>query len=48
MSRQERRNMIDFINKMREMEHDNLIYMTDDEIEHIYNQTYFHCEEIAE
>ncbi|OEH91331.1 BH0509 family protein [Bacillus solimangrovi] len=48
MSRQERKNMIEFISKMRGTDHDNLLYMTDAEIEHIYNQTYYQFEEIAE
>ena len=48
MSRIERKNMIEFIMKMRKFENNNLMYMTDEEIEHIYNRTYHHVEEIAE
>lgn len=48
MSRQERKNMIKFIIKNREFKNENLMYMTDDEIEHIYNNTYYHFEEIIE
>lgn len=48
MSRQERKNMIEFITKNREIANENLMYMTDDEIEHIYNSTYYHFEEIIE
>ncbi|MDX8361556.1 MULTISPECIES: BH0509 family protein [Bacillaceae] len=48
MSRQERKNMIEFIEKMKGMDRDHLIYMTDAEIEHIYNTTYYQFEEIAE
>ncbi|WP_102347773.1 BH0509 family protein [Bacillus sp. Marseille-P3661] len=48
MSRQERRNMIEYINKKRELSTEKLIYMTDEEIEHIYNITYFHYEQIIE
>jgi hypothetical protein len=48
MSREERKNMIEFITKMRGLNKEQLLYMTDAEIEHIYNQTYYHHEEIAE
>jgi hypothetical protein len=48
MSRAERRNMIDFIEKMKGINKNELLYMTDAEIEHIYNQTYYHYEEIVE
>jgi hypothetical protein len=48
MSRAERKNMIDFIEKMKGITKDELLYMTDAEIEHIYNQTYYQFEEIAE
>jgi hypothetical protein len=48
MSRAERKNMIDFIEKMKGINKDELLYMTDAEIEHIYNQTYYHYEEIVE
>ena len=48
MSRAERKNMIDFIAKMKGIAKEQLIYMTDSEIEHIYNRTYYHYEEIAE
>jgi hypothetical protein len=48
MSRAERRNMINFIEKMKGINKNELLYMTDAEIEHIYNQTYYHYEEIVE
>ncbi|RAK19192.1 hypothetical protein B0I26_107111 [Anoxybacillus vitaminiphilus] len=48
MSRAERKNMIDFIEKMKGINKSELLYMTDAEIEHIYNQTYYHYEEIVE
>jgi len=48
MSRQERKNMIEFITKNRKFEKENLMYMTDDEIEHIYNSTYYNFQEFVE
>ncbi|WP_369901196.1 BH0509 family protein [Bacillus manliponensis] len=48
MKREERKNMIDFIEKKKEIEREELLYMTDEEVEHIYNVTYFVYEEIAE
>ncbi|MCA1032609.1 BH0509 family protein [Bacillus timonensis] len=48
MSRQERKNMVTFISKVKGIEKDDLIYMTDADIEHIYNVTYFQFEEIVE
>lgn len=44
MSRQERRNMIEFIEKMRGFDQDQLMCMTDADIEHIYESTYFEQE----
>jgi hypothetical protein len=40
--------MIEFIEKVKGIDREQLVYMTDAEIEHIYNQTYYHYEEIAE
>jgi hypothetical protein len=48
MSRKERMNMIEFIKKIKEMDHNALMYLTDEEVEHIYNTTYYHHEEIVE
>ncbi|ANB58350.1 hypothetical protein GFC29_3315 [Anoxybacillus sp. B7M1] len=48
MSRAERKNMIEFIEKVKGFTKEQLLYMTDAEIEHIYNQTYYHYEELAE
>ncbi|MDF0725885.1 BH0509 family protein [Cytobacillus sp. S13-E01] len=48
MSRQERKNMIEFIEKVKGFEKDTLVYMTDADIEHIYETTYYQYEEIAE
>ncbi|KOO41080.1 BH0509 family protein [Priestia koreensis] len=45
MSRQERKNMITFIERMKGMDRDSLLYMTDAEIEHIYNSAYSLSEE---
>ncbi|MGO4889670.1 BH0509 family protein [Anaerobacillus sp. MEB173] len=44
MSRQERKNMVHFIERTRGIEQQQLMYMTDDEIEHIYNATYSRLE----
>ena len=33
--------MIEFIEKKKGIERDELLFMTDDEVEHIYNVTYF-------
>ena len=48
MSRQERENMVNFIQKMKDLDTNRLSIMTDDEIEHIYNTVYYHHEEIVE
>ncbi|WP_223702600.1 BH0509 family protein [Sutcliffiella deserti] len=40
MSRQERKNMIQFIEVMKKVDRDSLLYMTDADIEHIYNNVY--------
>ncbi len=48
IKREERKNMIEFIEKKKGIEREELMYMTDDEVEHIYNVTYFLYEEIAE
>ncbi len=48
MSRQERKNMVEFISKVRELDRETLMYMTDADIEHIYNAVYYHHEEIVE
>jgi hypothetical protein len=48
MSRQERKNMIEFIQRTKELSGDQLLYMTDAEIEHIYSTAYYHFEEIVE
>lgn len=48
MCRQERENMINFITKIKEFDTNNLIIMTDEEVEHIYNTVYYHHEEIVE
>lgn len=48
MSREERKNMIEFIQKAKELQYNQLMYMTDEEVEHIYNVVYYHLEEIAE
>ncbi|MCP8969907.1 BH0509 family protein [Ectobacillus ponti] len=48
MKREERKNMIEFIEKTKGMGREQLVFMTDEEVEHIYNVTYFMHEEIAE
>ena len=48
MKREERKNMIEDIEKKKGIEREELLFMTDDEVEHIYNVTYFLYEEIAE
>lgn len=48
MNRQERKNMIEFIERMKEIDKDTLLYMTDADIEHIYSTVYNSCIELAE
>lgn len=48
MNRQERKNMIEFIERMKDIDKDSLIYMTDDDIEHIYSAVYNSYIELAE
>jgi hypothetical protein len=48
MSRQERKNMIDFIQRTRGITGEQLVYMTDLDIEHIYNSAYYQFELIVE
>ncbi|MGM9988451.1 MAG: BH0509 family protein [Bacillaceae bacterium] len=48
MSREERKNMIEFIAKTKGTEKIQMAYMTDDEIEHIYNSTYSSLEAACE
>lgn len=40
MKRQERKNMIEFIEKMGNIDRETLLYMTDADIEHIYDSIY--------
>ncbi|WP_299088920.1 BH0509 family protein [uncultured Metabacillus sp.] len=40
MNRQERKNMIEFIKTMKEIDKETLLYMTDEDIEHIYSTVY--------
>ncbi|WP_227937985.1 BH0509 family protein [Alkalihalobacillus deserti] len=47
MSRIERRNMVKYIEQMRGIHRDDMLFMTDADIEHIYETTYFE-EENAE
>ncbi|OIJ14623.1 transporter [Anaerobacillus arseniciselenatis] len=44
MSRQERKNMVNFIEKMNGVESSQLKNMTDQEVEHIYNSIYSQLE----
>ncbi|WP_246943019.1 BH0509 family protein [Bacillus pinisoli] len=48
MSRQERKNMIEFIQRTRGISEGVLLYMTDVEIEHIYNTAYYQFELVQE
>ncbi|MGG4489703.1 BH0509 family protein [Metabacillus idriensis] len=48
MKRQERKNMIEFISKMKEIETETLMYMTDEDIEHIYSSAYHSYIQLAE
>ncbi|TYR79195.1 BH0509 family protein [Priestia megaterium] len=45
MSRQERKNMITFIEKMKGFDRETLMYMTDADVEYIYTSTYQSYEE---
>ncbi|ART75314.1 BH0509 family protein [Sutcliffiella horikoshii] len=40
MSRQERKNMINFIEVMKKADRESLAFMTDADIEHLYNNVY--------
>lgn len=48
MSREERRNMIEFIERAKGTNKLTLVYMTDEEIEHIYNALYTKIEASCE
>ncbi|MBM7662628.1 putative transposase YdaD [Bacillus mesophilus] len=48
MSRQERINMINFIQRTKGIAEEQLLYMTDLDIEHIYNSAYYQFEIIQE
>ncbi|MEH7386915.1 BH0509 family protein [Bacillus sp. JJ1521] len=48
MSRQERKNMMEFIEKVKGIDKMELMYMTDEDIEHIYDTTYYQVEEMME
>ena len=48
LNRQERTNMIEFIEKMKEIDKTSLLYMTDEDIEHIYSTVYYTYIELAE
>jgi phosphoribosylamine-glycine ligase len=48
MKRQERKNMIEFISKMKDIETETLMYMTDEDIEHIYSSAYHSYIQLAE
>jgi len=48
LSRKERKNMIEFIKKVKSFEAFELMYMTDEDIEHIYESAYYHHEEVVE
>ncbi|RBW68777.1 BH0509 family protein [Bacillus taeanensis] len=47
MSRLERKNMIEYIERMKGISHHEMLYMTDADIEYIYETIYFK-EQIAE
>lgn len=40
MSRKQRENMMDYLKKVKGLTDSKLMYMTDEDIEHIYDRTY--------
>jgi len=48
MNRQERKNMIEFIERIRDIDKNTFLYMTDADIEHIYSSIYNDLIEYAE
>ena len=48
MNRQERKNMIEFIERMKDIDRSSFLYMTDADIEHIYSCIYNDLIEHAE
>ncbi|MFC0272892.1 BH0509 family protein [Metabacillus herbersteinensis] len=48
MNRQERKNMIEFIEMTKEIDKETLMYMTDADVEHIYVSAYNHYIQLAE
>ena len=40
MNRQERKNMIEFIERMKDIDRNSFLFMTDADIEHIYSGIY--------
>lgn len=48
VGRQERKNMIEFITKMKDIDHESIMYMTDEDIEHIYTTTYHSYMQMSE
>ncbi|WP_175638101.1 BH0509 family protein [Metabacillus schmidteae] len=48
MNRQERKNMIEFIERMKDIDKNSFLYMTDADIEHIYSSIYNDLIEHAE
>jgi hypothetical protein len=48
MSRQERKNMIEFIQRTKGIAEEQLVYMTDSDIEHIYSAAYYQFELMVE
>ncbi|KZZ83989.1 MULTISPECIES: BH0509 family protein [Bacillaceae] len=48
MSRQERKNMVEYIAAMKEMDREMFMYMTDEEVEHIYSNVYSRNIEMGE
>jgi hypothetical protein len=48
MSREERKNMILFLEQVRGLNKEQFVYMTDADLEHIYSTTYNFMELLAE
>ncbi|WP_078433349.1 BH0509 family protein [Metabacillus halosaccharovorans] len=48
MNRQERKNMIEFIERMKDIDRNSFLFMTDADIEHIYSSIYQDLIEYAE
>lgn len=48
MRRQERKNMIEFIQKVKSLDKKEFMYMTDEDIEYLYETAYYNHELVVE